>query len=204
MHACAARVRRAKTGRERFDAGVCEGAVCGAHFRCPVGVALPGGEVPTNPSRRTLDVEAPDSRFFIALISGIAAHNTSQSQHLGRWSPPPRVVLCAGAGEGKGNPQGASSGTPHDPLPGFRSHVAPESAVGHPRSWSTAARLPPRSRRLWASVFLPVLRSYGRDFAVLAVPLVKELIAEAVIMQLGHSAPTARSTSTSRRQDVQA
>jgi len=47
-------------------------------------------------------------------------------------------------------------------------------------------------------------RPDGRDFAVLAVPLVKELIAEAVIMQLGHSAPTARSTSTSRRQDVQA
>jgi len=134
---------------------------------------------------------------------GTTPRHTCESR-LGRWSPPPRVVLCAGAGEGKGTPQGASSGTPHDPLPGFRSHVAPESAVGHPRSWSTAARLPPRSRRLWASVFLPVLRSYGRDFAVLAVPLVKELIAEAVIMQLGHSAPTARSTSTSRRQDVQA
>ena len=41
-----------KTGRERFDTGVCEGADCGAHFRWPVGVALQGGEVPTNPSRR--------------------------------------------------------------------------------------------------------------------------------------------------------
>ena len=35
----------------------------------------------------------PVLRFFLVLISGIAARNTSQSQHLGRCSPPPRVVL---------------------------------------------------------------------------------------------------------------
>ena len=116
------------------------------------GLPLQGGEVPM--ARVGYEPESSELRcglsglgFFLALISGIAALITSQSQHLGRWSPPPRVVLCAGAGEGKGNPEGASSGTPHGTLPGFRSRVAPESAVGHPRSWSMATRLPLRSSR---------------------------------------------------------
>ena len=52
-----------------------------------------------------------------------------------------------------------------------------------------------RSTRLRASGFLPD----SQGFAVLAIPLIKELIAKAVIMEHGLSARTARRTSTSRR-----
>ena len=87
----------------------------------------------------------PGLRIFLALISGTAARNTSHHSTLAGVLP--RLVSCCSPGRGRARAilRVHCRELRTVLLPGFRGRVAPGSASGHPRSWSTAARSSPRS-----------------------------------------------------------